>query len=750
MVMNKFNQNALVIAVLATLIPQAYAYDNSGTLSTQQATSDVSVSNTGTIDLATPSQTYALQTTGVGGIVVNTGLIKNNLTVGSPGSSNRTTYNSTALKVVGNSSTVTNSGTLYGLNGISLLGSDISFTNSASGVVTAIGHWQIHPNGFNSLRYAGVYSNANNASIYNYGIIQGGGSAQAEAILTIGNNSYVYNAGVIKTETSADNPNTIQNAGQHATLINMGKIIAIGPKGPVGIYANNDEGYVTNGSYDLIHNAGSIYVKSTGVNGATAGIYNGWSSSALIAKINNTGWIIAEAPTGVTAPLGIINHGTIGELNNAQGVYGTGGTALTLGGEAWNGGGNLPNKYNMIVYGDAYGQLAVQSLKTSSTAMTFGIFGGDTANGVAPSVLNSRNYLDVMTGVPVAKLTNTFSSGVSYGTYGGTIYALSDATWRGGANTAWDLRVMNLSADLAVPQADMLTQRSQAIRTSLGYDCNYFDQNNVCVSVNGRYSNYGSGGNLSEGAGVLTASVLLEPSVRAGVFVDVGNVAEPKGVAFDNTTTTYGAFVGYSENKDGTGLQAKVSTSYQYVDAEFSRFNMSGAASSATGDADISTFGFVAQIGRGYALSNNRVLTPYLGIDYVRSKRYAYSDAGTGVGLAFSYNEYTLERTRAEVGVELKGKVEGKSKWPFYYHVGAALQHDIAYRLSDFNATGSISGINMLIQGSDGGNYIRARGFAGLSYEVKQGTFVGVDLNMQGLDNGEIASTILAGVKTSF
>ena len=59
-------------------------------------------------------------------------------------------------------------------------------------------------------------------------------------------------------------------------------------------------------------------------------------------------------------------------------------------------------------------------------------------------------------------------------------------------------------------------------------------------------------------------------------------------------------------------------------------------------------------------------------------------------------------------------------------------------------------GINMLIKGSDGNHYIRARGFAGLSYEVKQGTFVGVDLHMQGLDNGEIASTILAGVRTTF
>ena len=747
--LSNFNKNALAAAVLAALIPQAHAYDNTGMVTTAQTTSDVSVSNSGTIDLAIPTTTYALQTTGVGAVVSNTGTIKNDYSpVGGYTMSNVTTNNSTALKIVGNNSTITNNGSVYGLNGISLIGNDISFTNNTAGVVTGIGNWQ--PLDISNLsgpivRYAGVYAYGDRASIYNYGTIAGGAAAQAEAILTAGSYSYVYNAGIIKTDTSAPNPNAIQNSGAHATLINIGQIIAIGPDGPVAIYANSGEAFgasaSVHGSYDLIQNSGSIYVKNTnGVNGG-AGIWNGWDGYATITKLNNTGSIITEG----VGTVGIYNNDLNGitELNNAQGTYGTGGSALTLAH-------NLPNNYNMIVYGDAYGQLAVQSLNAGSNTMTFGIFGGDAANGVAASVLNSRNYLDVMTGVPVAKLTNTFTSGVSYGTYAGALYALSDATWRGDVNTTWDLRVLNLSADLVVPQSGMLEQRTQAIRSTLAYDCNYFNENNICVSANGRYSSYNTG-NLSEWAGVFTAAVLLNPNIRVGAFVDVGTVAEPKNIRFDNTATTYGAFVGYSENKDGTGLQAKASVAYQDTDADFSRFNIGGAASTATGDADVASFGFFAQLGRGYAMANNKVLTPYVGLGYARSKRDAFSDAGTGVGLSFSYNDFILERTWAELGVELKGKVAGdNTKWPFYYHVGAALQHDISYRLGDFNATGSISGTNMLIKGNDGANYIRAKAFAGLSYEVKPGTLLGLDLNMQGLDNGDIASTVLVGVKTSF
>ena len=752
-VLGKSNKNALVMAVLATLIPQAYAYDNVGTVTTQQTTADTSVSNSGTIDLATPTTTYALQATATGAVITNAGLIENNYSpVGGYGTSNVTTNQSTALNATGNSSTINNSGTIFGLNGAFLRGTDISFTNSATGLVTAIGNWQyLSGTSGPTIRYAGIVAYADRASIYNYGTIAGGAASQAEAILTLGNYSYVYNAGIIKTDTSAANPNTIQNSGAHATLINMGKISAIGPNGPVAIYANSGEGFgasgSVNGSYDLIHNAGTIFVKDTNGSGGGAGIWNGWDGDARIAKINNIGSIVTEG----VGTVGIFNEDRNGitELNNAQGVYGSGGSALTLAK-------NLPNNYNMIVYGNAYGQLAVQSINTTpdwkgavSNNMTFGIFGGDAANGVAPSVLNSRNYLDVMTGVDVGHLNNTFTNGTSYGTYGGAIYALSDATWRGGVNTAWDLRVLNLSADLVVPQAGMLEQRTQAIRTSLGYDCNYFNENNICFTANARYSSYNTD-SLGEGAGLLTAAILLNSNVRAGVFVDVGNVAEPKGIKLDNTVTTYGAFIGYAENKDGTGTQAKVVAAYQRTDADFTRYNISGTASVATGDANVSSFGILAQIGRGYAMANNKVITPYLGLGYARSKRDDFSDSGTGVGLAFSYNDYTLERTWAEAGIELKGKVEGQSEWPFYYRVGAALQHDIAYRLSDFNATGSVSGVNMLIKGSDGNNYIRARGFAGLAYEVKKGTLVGVDLNMQGLDNGDIASTILLGLRTSF
>ena len=116
---------------------------------------------------------------------------------------------------------------------------------------------------------------------------------------------------------------------------------------------------------------------------------------------------------------GIYNdRGGLETLNNAQGGDGSTefNTALTYRGV-------LPNKYNMIAYGDRYGQLAVDNssfvIRDPETgdvlepiddgSLTFGIFGGDAENGVAPTQLKRQTYLNVMTGVEVSDIDNTWA-----------------------------------------------------------------------------------------------------------------------------------------------------------------------------------------------------------------------------------------------------------------------------------------------------------------------------------------------------
>lgn len=186
-----------------------------------------------------------------------------------------------------------------------------------------------------------------------------------------------------------------------------------------------------------IYNAGLI----SGVNGIVVGpecdddYYGCDHGPSEIQEITNTGEI-----NGTN--YGILNDGVVTTLNNHQGATGSGGSALTYAG-------NLPTFYNMIVYGDQYGQLDVDYNNYEGT-MTFGIFGGDAANGIAASQLKSRVYQDVVMGVDQSAYDNSFntssaitgiygSNGAAFGSYNGVAWMLTDATWRSGSDTDWDL-----------------------------------------------------------------------------------------------------------------------------------------------------------------------------------------------------------------------------------------------------------------------------------------------------------------------
>lgn len=468
-------------------------------------------------------------------------------------------------------------------------------------------------------------------------------------------------------------------------------------------------------------------------------------TDSSIGTINNLG----DIWTAGSGYYGIENRGTITTLNNHQGTTGSYGSPLTYGE-------NLPANYNMIVYGDDYGQLAVD-YNNYSGSMTFGVFGGDAANGIAASQLNARVYENVVTGVDQAAYDNAFntsqaitdiygSNGAAFGSYNGVAWMLTDATYREGADTAWDLTAFSFGLDLAEPQRAMLEDRQQAVRNGLDYDCAQFDKDGICVSLKARYSGFGE---EHEGAGVLTVAKQLEAGVRIGGFLDARlSSNEVDGVQMKSGLPMFGLFAAYSAHQDGTGLHARFAAAYEHGTADISRSNMLGSAATVSGTAHVDSYGIAQRFGWGFDVGNKTVLTPYFSLRLTDSTRGAYDEAYSAgvVEDPFSYDAYGQKRTTGTLGADFEGAIDQSTT----YRLGAGLDYDVASNLDPFAAYSDLIG-DMTYSNDVKARATRFFGSAGIGHMLEKNKTLTLDAHVSQKDFGsESAYSLMAGYQMAF
>lgn len=536
---------------------------------------------------------------------------------------------------------------------------------------------------------------------------------------------------------------TVSNENGYSLEVQSGSNATLGMLSIEGSITTPDAG---GGNSAIVNRSGNtiseIIVASTaGVSGRWSGIYNEWGP-ATIGTITNLGTV-----TNLNDPYqAIYNEGNIGTINNLQGVGNEAG-ALKFSGK-------LPTSYNMIVYGDQYGQFDVGGY---SGQMTFGIFGGDAVNGIAASQLKSLTYQNVVTGVDKSAYDNSFntsssitsiygSNGAAFGSYNGAAWILHDATYRESADTAWDLTVLNFGLDLAEPQRAMLEQRQQAIRNGLDHDCDQFDKDGLCVSVKARASGLGD---EREGAGVLTVAKRIDTGFRIGGFIDERvSSNEVNGVQMKLGLPMFGAFAAYSAGKDGTGIQARVSAAYEHGRASISHNNMLGSASTVSGDADVDSLGVAQRIGWGFGIGNKNVITPYLGLRYTQAKRSAYAeayDAGV-VDDPFSFSAYGEHRVTGTFGADLNGHINDAVT----YRLGAGVDYDFANDLDTFAAYSDLLGDMTYVNGLKARDK-RLFGSAGIGYALEKNRTFTLDGNVSQMDYGsDKAYSLMAGYQMAF
>lgn len=454
------------------------------------------------------------------------------------------------------------------------------------------------------------------------------------SIVTAGGNA----AGIY---ISATNANSIAN-----TITNAGSITTSGANS-AGVRLNSG----SRSGVNTISNSGVISTSGASANGIDV------LGSAQV-TIENTGSITASG----TNSFGIYSAGNITTLNNSQG----GSNPLTYSGI-------LPVNYNVIVTDlTHYGKLDVTKGAVTGV-MNFNINNGS-------SLAYNTTYSTVLNGLKINNLGN------SYGTFnsGGNNYVWALVHRIGGSAMQSDLVIQPIPPSAAPPALDTLKAEliaqdyllnpvdpdTQASLTLLGntlqslfamqsagvvngmaYDCSLFGANNVCVSAGGRFTNV-SGYPDNTTSALIIGAYRFSPNLRFGGYLDQNlTQSTPGGIAqLNNGSPMVGIFGVWSQNLDGTGIEAKISAGYVNKGATLTR-SVIGASEAGSGSTNLTTQGIQGLFKYGFAVGNKSLVSPYAGMRYVVGGMGGYSEAqSNSVSSPLTYNAIANYTTTALAG----------------------------------------------------------------------------------------------------
>ena len=395
-------------------------------------------------------------------------------------------------------------------------------------------------------------------------------------------------------------------------------------------------------------------------------------SGTVISTVDNTAAITNTGTTGSITNNGQINGGisntsggTIGTISNAQG-----GTSGPL-----NYSGALPANYVVIVNGTSFGQFSASAI---SGVMGFGVS--------ADSVLNYGSYASVLIGINPNNLANT--TGVAAGHF----YKLTQEK----VSTTWDMYVGASVADTnsSLVQTTNALQgqfgsQSNAVITGMTYDCNLFGPNNVCISAGGRATNNSAQG-YNTASALLIAAYRASNQMRFGAYLDQNlSASNPNGIiSAGNGQPMGGLFAVWNDKFDGTGTEIKASVGYNNKNMTITR-PVVGTSEAGSGSTGLTSQGVNAIAKYGFGVSNQVVVSPYVGVRYMNTNMGSYSEsASSSVLFPLSYASMSMNATTALAG--LGANYKATEDWTFAGSAG--VESDLSTSNGSYTVT-NVSGL---------------------------------------------------------
>ena len=514
----------------------------------------------------------------------------------------------------------------------------------------------------------------------------------------------------------------VTNTSATTTIINAGRISGVG----TGIYVFGADTTITNTGRIVGTGALSegIHLKSGGTvtnSGSITGINYGISSKSGTATITNTGTISG----GVSD----INNDSQLTLYNEQGKDGS--DPLTLSGK-------LPISYTMKVTSDSdYGQLS--ALSGTRGSMSFDV---ETTN-LNPNL----NYTEVLSGVSASQLTDSAGNF----TYSGTEYGW-ELEYQSSTGD-WDIDFDSLAEVMTDNEATFPTFASNvsvAFNQTVAvanfaqqvYQCNTFAENNICAAVAGRYTDLNNPENESAAA-VLIGGYRFDSHASINVFYDRSMYhSSSNSVDFSNQGPLIGLRLNLQQNEDGTGLQFTAANTYQAQDVRLTRVSVIEDSEPGSGNTDINTETYAAELKYGILLNADTFVNPYVGIQYsmVETDGYTEDDAGS-VQFPLTFQSISDETTTIKGGLELKRSVFSSMAYLFG-RIG--VEHDI--QDSGSNQLKASYGSNTLTATlNNDKNETRMNGLVGMDYFITPNQKVTALAHYQELPWGGSSSDAITG-----
>jgi hypothetical protein len=295
------------------------------------------------------------------------------------------------------------------------------------------------------------------------------------------------------------------------------------------------------------------------------------------------------------------------------------------------------------------------------------------------------------------------------------------------------------------------TLQNAVLANSFAYDCTVFGENDVCVSAGGRNTAVSAANGLNNTSALLIAAYRALPSIRVGAYADQNLSVNNGGstVNLGNNTPLLGLFAAWNEKQDGTGTEVKASVAYGQKNTTINRGVVgtgSTASEAGSGSSQLNSQGAQVTAKYGFAVADNTLVSPYVGIRYTQNNMGGYTEAtSTSVTTPLSYSALNTNATTALAGVG--ASYRGIPQTTLFASAGVETDTNTA------NGSYSATGVTGLTPVNFNSNPVRTRPTAmlGASYDVEKNQRLGISgIYRQEAYQATASTTVMATYTVGF
>jgi autotransporter-associated beta strand protein len=203
--------------------------------------------------------------------------------------------------------------------------------------------------------------------------------------------------------------------------------------------------------------------------------------------------------------------------------------------------------------------------------------------------------------------------------------------------------------------------QSSILNSSLGYDCNLFGPNGICISTGGRNTAVQAQG-INNTSALLIAAYKILPSVRIGAYADQNlSTQGPGTVQLGNNTPLLGMFAAWNQRNDGTGLEIKGALAYGQKSATVTR-SVVATSEPGSGGSNLTTQGAQLVGKYGFAVTPDTIVSPYAGVRYSQANMGGYTEGtSAAVTAPLTYQALNTNATTLLAGASASHQLNPKT-----------------------------------------------------------------------------------------